>query len=346
MKMKKLVLALGLVAGMAHAWAAGPSQPPSEASDVQQFVQDFYDWYVPGANTQPSWELAVKERPYLFSKSIIQGLKDEQASKDESPGYTVDSDFDPFFDDRQNPCGPYKAGKVTMADDTYHVEVFGTCGSSDPNQPDVVAELKRQDGSWVFTNFIYTETDDLFAELKTMKGLRESMKTPPPVTGGYSFKMYVIPEEATKEVLAEEGVLYVSPTPFTERQIAEAKQRYGEDVADTFTTENHITNLCFAMAEEGPPLSSKPGRELFLDWMGGNNTDGRITIYKWTDWWESLLIKNTNGKVSMTEQGGARGWGWKNVRVEAAADQSVTYESCLNYLKMHPKTKAPTAETK
>ena len=71
-KMKKLVLALGLVAGMAHAWAAGPSQPPSEASDVQQFVQDFYDWYVPGANTQPSWELAVKERPYLFSKSIIQ----------------------------------------------------------------------------------------------------------------------------------------------------------------------------------------------------------------------------------------------------------------------------------
>lgn len=338
-----------VVLGLAAVWrplAAEPALQSSEESSAQKFVQDFYDWYIPGADKRPSAELAIKMKPLWFSKAIIQGIKDERASKDKSPGYDVGNDFDPFFEDGEHPCGPYKAGKVTTTKDSYHVELFGTCGSSDPNQPDVIAAVTRQDGNWVFVDFIYTETDDLFAELKTMKELREDMKIPPRVTGGYSFKIYVIPREETEEVLAEEGVLYISSTPFTDAQMAEAKQQYGDHIADSFATENHITNLCFAMNKLGSPLSPMPGREVFLNWMGSNNSGGHIRIYSWSDWWEWLSIKKVDGKVSMTEHGGDRGWGWKQSRVEATADLSVNYESCLNYLKMHPRTGAPAAGTR
>ncbi|HEY3860241.1 MAG TPA: hypothetical protein VGM47_11625, partial [Gammaproteobacteria bacterium] len=56
----------------------------------------------------------------------------------------------------------------------------------------------------------------------------EAMKMHPPVTGGYSFKMYGTPEHLGKEILVDEGVFYISPQLFTDAQMTEAAdKKYG-----------------------------------------------------------------------------------------------------------------------
>jgi hypothetical protein len=157
-------------------------------------------------------------------------------------------------------------------------------------------------------------------------------KIPPPITGGFIFKMYGTPEHTGKEVLVEDGVLYIAPGTLTETQITEANDpKYGKVKIDGFDQSVHAINACYAMHQH----STGPEDAVKLLWIGGHKNKSTIRIYSWPDWWEFWDITQLHGKIVIQDTGSDRGWGLKNVRVVADADPSVNLESCLGYLKNH-----------
>jgi hypothetical protein len=158
---------------------------------VRNFVQEFYRWYVPKALDlrTNSLELALKHRSYAFSPELLEALKedsDAQARAREIVGL----DFDPFLD-TQDPAERYELGRITQKGNTYLVEVFGVYPARPPDLPEgipeVIVEVARRNGHWVFTNFLYPpiakqypESGNLLAMLKSLKEAREASKAKHP----------------------------------------------------------------------------------------------------------------------------------------------------------------------
>jgi hypothetical protein len=147
------------------AWAdeAGQKQAPN-------FVQKFYDWYVPIAlkpGKTPSSDLALVKRGSLFDPSLLRALKADAEAARKSPGDIVGLDFDPFLN-AQDPDDKYVVGGVTETAGLYLVSVYGVRKGKREAKPSVVAELKPAKDSFVFTNFRYGADGDLVAILKQL----------------------------------------------------------------------------------------------------------------------------------------------------------------------------------
>ena len=168
-----LLVACALIAPH-YASAEGEGTSPQAA---HAFVQGFYGWYVQQSQQDKdmsSVELALKDKPGLFSPEIVRALREDLAASAKSPDEVVGLDFDPFLN-AQEVCAPYKVGKIKKVKGGYRVEVSGSCPKdcSDSGQPDVIAEVKRLGGKWVFTDFIYPGNGDLLIVLKSLKAERE-----------------------------------------------------------------------------------------------------------------------------------------------------------------------------
>jgi hypothetical protein len=166
MRRATFVLAFCLL-GSSAVFAAGPSPSQTAASD---FVQKFYDWYVPIAHkpgNAPSSDQAVAKRGAAFDPPLLRALKIDAEAQRKSPDDIVGLDFDPFlnaqdFDDK------YVVGNVTENGGVYLVSVYGVRNGKRAAKPDVVAELKVVKGSFQFTNFRYGADGDLLGILKTL----------------------------------------------------------------------------------------------------------------------------------------------------------------------------------
>jgi hypothetical protein len=148
----------------------------SDSTSARKFVQDFYTWYMQVENEDHDLsptEFALKMKPRLFSDAIIKGLQKDIAVQAKSPDYIVGIDFDPFLN-AQDTCEPYNTGKVTVAGNSYHVEVYGQGSCEHRKQPDVVAAVEKQNGSWVFVDFYYPGQGDLLSALKVAKKSRQT----------------------------------------------------------------------------------------------------------------------------------------------------------------------------
>lgn len=142
-------------------------------SPAQNFVQKFYDWYMPivqRPRASSAFDI-VRDRPYLFSPRLFRALKqdsDAQAKSDELVGL----DFDPFLNtqDPGDPGDHYEVGKVEREGDTYSVEVFGGFSGEKSDKPEVLAKVARRNGRWVFVNFYYLDppADDLLSVLRRL----------------------------------------------------------------------------------------------------------------------------------------------------------------------------------
>ncbi|HEV2321213.1 MAG TPA: hypothetical protein VGT42_02525, partial [Gammaproteobacteria bacterium] len=164
------ILIVGLLVAPIGAGAESP-----ESKSAQTFVQDFYTWYGQEEKNEHDMALsdyAIKTKPQLFTAAIVQGLKEDEAAQAKVPGEVVGLDFDPILN-AQDDCGPYKAGKVKVMGATYRVELFDHCSDSKPARPAVIAAVQKQKGSWVFVDFIYPGSGDLFSELQSLKKERE-----------------------------------------------------------------------------------------------------------------------------------------------------------------------------
>lgn len=138
---------------------ATQNHPQTSEESCQKFVQDFYNWYMSKALKRiPSdaLGLALKYKRDAFSHELVRGLEavraEQKADKD------VGLDFDPILNsqDPGDPGDSYVAGRVARKDDTYTVELHGVFSRLQmQKEPLVLAELKIENGKWVFVNFQY-----------------------------------------------------------------------------------------------------------------------------------------------------------------------------------------------
>lgn len=146
---------------------------------AQAFVQGFYDWYIPIAqtnNSRPPFNIVLQNKPYLLSPELFRALeKDSEASAKSTD--LVGLDFDPFLNsqDPGDPGDRYEVGEAVRKRDGYSVKVFpvpvgsGTKGKS----PIVLPEIKSRNGKWEFANFYYPGSGDLLSTLKRLAKNRE-----------------------------------------------------------------------------------------------------------------------------------------------------------------------------
>jgi hypothetical protein len=135
-------------------------------------VRQFYSWYLPLAlkNTQePAQNLALRERPAVFSKEVFEALKEDSDAQAKADGEIVGLDFDPFLAS-QDPCEHYVLGRATEDGGRYKIPIFAVCSGKQSEIPDVVAQVERREGSWVFSNFYYPKVgSDLLSILKRLR---------------------------------------------------------------------------------------------------------------------------------------------------------------------------------
>ena len=164
------LLFLVLQASSAHADDA------SLAAASRDFVQKFYDAYVPQAlaeRTTPASDFAIDHLSASFDGGLLAALKEDAAAQAKSTDGIVGLDFDPFLNS-QDPAERYKVGTATQEGAKYLVPVYPVMAGKRSQEPAVIAELAYENGRWLFMNFRYPGNDDLLTVLKTLKADRES----------------------------------------------------------------------------------------------------------------------------------------------------------------------------
>ena len=140
----------------------------------RQFVEAFYTWYLEIAsrnNGLPDSDIALKDRPYLFSSELLLRLREESEVQNRAGSDLVNLDINPF-------SGPDGIGarfgveKITTKVDRCWAEVH----FDEYKIPGVMPELAVRDGRWIFVNFYYPSPSnlkaaDLLSELKAFRKL-------------------------------------------------------------------------------------------------------------------------------------------------------------------------------
>jgi hypothetical protein len=161
----------------------GSEQETSSVQDsCQSYVQDFYNWYVAGLNSDTymekrdaTWVRAVKARKSAFSAALAGAIEEDGKEQARHPGKIVGLSFDPFFgtkdrDDR------YVPGYVKVRGESCEVEMFGFANGERREDSNVTAELKWDRKQWRFVNFHYPSMgrgnekgEDLLSVLKALR---------------------------------------------------------------------------------------------------------------------------------------------------------------------------------
>ena len=131
-------------------------------SSCRQFVQQFYDWYLPNTHVKaektngPALDFALKSKRSLFDPELVRAVEQgkEQARRDEEPFL----DFDPVLN-TQDPADKYIAEQTTVHGSHCSASVYGVWSQKKTDEPEVVAELFHTDQGWQFADFIYTNAD-------------------------------------------------------------------------------------------------------------------------------------------------------------------------------------------
>jgi len=128
----------------------GAPAADTAAASATRFAQAFYDWYRARGD---EFEGAVRDSPAAFEPSLLQAIKADLEAQARSPDEVVGLDWDPILN-TQDPCDPYRVQGTTRRGDTVLVSVQGTCADREPQVgPDVIAEIGRDGGRWVFLDF-------------------------------------------------------------------------------------------------------------------------------------------------------------------------------------------------
>jgi hypothetical protein len=151
------------------------ASPQDLQKSCRDFVQGFYDWYVPKAlkvNVRPA-DLVLKYKSSAFSPELLRALREDSEAQARSPEKLVSLDFDPFLN-TQDPSQRYVVGSITLKGDRYWAEVYSVTLGRKSAMPAVVAELTLKNGQWMFVNFHYGKSERSADEnlVSTLKALR------------------------------------------------------------------------------------------------------------------------------------------------------------------------------
>lgn len=151
---------------------------PDKTASCRQFAQAFYDWYVPLTQRRmngPASDVALRRKADMFDPDLVRALKLDSEAQARAKSDLVGIDFDPFVGS-QDPADHYIVRAVKWQGDKCSAEVWGASppgAATQPDKPDVVAEVKHQYGHWQFFNFRYpelnTDLTSVLAQLRTQR---------------------------------------------------------------------------------------------------------------------------------------------------------------------------------
>lgn len=145
---------------------------------ARDFVQRFYDWYVPALNhshSEPASDVVLREKKELLSDELYSALEDDRDAQAQVTGELVGIDYDPFTF-AQDDMPPLVATDVKGLGDAYRVTVRMVC----PDKPcGIVAipEVKAIRGRWRIVNVHQSGADtyNLVSALEELAAERRKM---------------------------------------------------------------------------------------------------------------------------------------------------------------------------
>jgi len=149
---------------------AGAQVTDRPKGSPREFVESFYQWYVPRINSDTqdrSWDSVLKDKRSALGDQLFKLLMenfDAQARCEDLVGL----DFDPFLY-TQDPAGRYVVGRITRKGQTYLADIYAVGSGEKGEKPDVTAEFVEKGGRWFFVNFHYPDGGDLLTILKSAK---------------------------------------------------------------------------------------------------------------------------------------------------------------------------------
>jgi hypothetical protein len=113
----------------------------------------------------------LTDRATSLASELLRALEADSAAEANATEGVVGLDFDPFLN-TQDPDDHYVVRTTTRRGKRYFVDVYSVRSGKRSEKPDVIAELTRVRGSWVFVNFHYPNIPtDL---LRVLRALRQS----------------------------------------------------------------------------------------------------------------------------------------------------------------------------
>ena len=160
-------------------------RPQSASSSCRKFVGEFYSWYLAAdskGDQRPAGSVALKYRPYLFSRAIVQAIRGDYQAQEKAGSDLVSLDADPFVGADGLGEG-YIVEKVTVRDGKCFAEVHTVWEGKEDEPPDVIPELAIRNGRWLFVNFYFPSPSNPkgWDLLGALKGMREDEKNGPDI---------------------------------------------------------------------------------------------------------------------------------------------------------------------
>jgi hypothetical protein len=174
MRLKMAFPLLATLVALAIVGTTAAARAGDAISDGRQFVERFYQWYVPKAlapGGDPPWKAALEQRGADFDPALRAALEADLAAQARVSDEIVGLDFDPFLN-TQDPAGRYKVGSATRKGEVSTVEVREVDPSGAAGTVAVRAVVSQEKGRWRFTNFSYPDGSNLLDLLKTLKAGR------------------------------------------------------------------------------------------------------------------------------------------------------------------------------
>jgi hypothetical protein len=177
---KSILLVFFLYLGLSSSVSSQERGPRSGSSSCRRFVEEFYSWYLAAdskGDQGPAGSVALKYRPYLFSRAIIQAVRGDYEAQEKAGSDLVSLDADPFVGADGLGEG-YFVGKVKVRNGTCLAEVHAVWEGKEDESPDVIPELAIKNGGWLFVNFFFPSPSNPkgWDLLGALKGMREDEK--------------------------------------------------------------------------------------------------------------------------------------------------------------------------
>ena len=172
MTLKPIISALALFALNAGAQTLHAEDSP------RKFVEDFYKWYVPMAarpHSEDASNIALKKKSSAFSAELLKALKEDALAASKSPGEIVGLDWDPFLNS-QSQIDRCVIGNITAKNGAFRVDIYDVLAGKKDKKPAIIAEVKQENGHWIFVNFWNPDGGNLLSELRELSKSRK--KTP------------------------------------------------------------------------------------------------------------------------------------------------------------------------
>jgi len=150
-------------------------QQGNDRAMVRKMVDGFYQWYVPlmlKENPVPASNIAIKKKAALFSPKLIKALNEDYEAARQSPGEIVGIDWDPFLD-TQDPENRYELGEMSEKNNRFYIKVHGVRDGKKQKEPTVSAVVVKENGKWVFEDFLSPDGESLLSALLALKKERE-----------------------------------------------------------------------------------------------------------------------------------------------------------------------------